>query len=215
MMRLSKLFTSNLFTFFKTIRLRHKAKKRRTKPARCLAQFKKKYPRYKIGSKCYGLPIIKHPHKDATLSIGSYCSFAENVQIFLGGMHHTDWVTTYLFPAYEENCQHIENWALTNGNVTIGNDVWLCANCVILSGVTIGDGAVVANGAIVTKDVPPYAIVGGNPAKLIRWRFDESTRNALQASAWWDWPEQEILSVVDKLCSENIEAFLIYAKNRK
>lgn len=206
---------SKLTDFFKALRQQHKTKKRRAKPARSMAAFKQKYPQYKIGSKCYGLPVVKHPHKDATLSIGSYCSFAENVQIFMGGMHHTDWVSTYLFPAYEENCEHIQNWALTNGNVTIGNDVWLCANCVILSGVTIGDGAVIANGAIVTKDVPPYAIVGGNPAKLIRWRFGEVTRNALHASAWWNWPEQEILSVVDKLCSENIQDFIEYAKNRK
>lgn len=206
---------SKLTDFFKALRQQHKTKKRRAKPARSMAAFKQKYPQYKIGSKCYGLPVVKHPHKDATLSIGSYCSFAENVQIFMGGMHHTNWVSTYLFPAYEENCEHIQNWALTNGNVTIGNDVWLCANCVILSGVTIGDGAVIANGAIVTKDVPPYAIVGGNPAKLIRWRFDEVTRNALHASAWWNWPEQEILSVVDKLCSENIQDFIEYAKNRK
>lgn len=206
---------SKLTQFFKSLRQQNKAKKRRSKPARSMAKFRQKYPHYKIGSKCYGLPVVKHPHKDASLSIGSYCSFAENVQIFMGGMHHTDWVTTYLFPAYEENCQHIQNWALTNGNVTIGNDVWVCANCVILSGVTIGDGAVIGNGAIVTKDVPPYAIVGGNPAKLIRWRFDEKTREALLQTAWWDWPEHEILSLSDKLCSENIEAFLAYAKNRR
>lgn len=204
-----------LFRFFKGLHQQHKEKKRRNKPVRSLATFKKKYPQYKIGSKCYGLPIVKHHHKDATLTIGTYCSFAENVQIFMGGMHHTDWVTTYLFPAYEDNCQHIDNWALTNGNVTIGNDVWLCANCVILSGVTIGDGAVIANGAIVTKDVPPYAIVGGNPAKLIRWRFDEKTREALLRAAWWNWPEDEILSIVDLLCSDNVEELIRYAENRK
>ncbi len=72
----------------------------------------------------------------------------------------------------------------------------------------------IANRAIVTKDVPPYAIVPGNPAKLMHWRFNESTRNALQASAWWNWPEQELVTIVDKLCSENIDDFLIYAKNR-
>ena len=205
---------SKLFNWIKTLQQQHKANKRRAQPARSIAKFKKKYPHYKIGRKYYGLPVVKHPHENATLNIGSYCSFAENVQIFMGGMHHTDWVTTYLFPAYEESCHHIQNWALTNGNVTIGNDVWLCANCVILSGVKIGDGAVIANGAIVTKDVPPYAIVGGNPAKLIRWRFDETIRNALQASAWWDWPEQELISIVDRLCSEKIQDFLAFAKNR-
>jgi len=192
-----------------------KIKKLRGKPARSLANFKKAYPNYKIGINNYGVPSIKNPHVDAVLSVGSYCSIAPNVKIYMGGMHRTDWVTTYPFPAFEESAQHIENFAPTNGSVTIGSDVWLCANCVILSGVSIGHGAVVANSAIVTKDVPPYAIVGGNPAKLIRWRFDESTRNALLQSAWWDWPEEEILSVVEKLCSDNISDFLEYAKNRK
>jgi tetrahydrodipicolinate N-succinyltransferase len=85
---------------------------------------------------------------------------------------------------------------------------------VILSGVSIGHGAVVANSAIVTKDVAAYEIVGGNPAKHIRWRFDESTREALLASAWWDWPEEEVLSIVELLCSDDITKFLDYAKNR-
>lgn len=208
------LYLQKITYFIKKLREEKKVRKRRAKPARCMAEFKRKYPQYKIGDKCYGLPIIKHPHKDSTLSIGSYCSFAENVQIFMGGMHHTDWVTTYLFPAYEENCGHITNWALTKGNVTIGNDVWLCANCVILSGVTIGDGAVIANSAVVTKDVPPFAIVGGNPAKIIRWRFDEPTRMALLESKWWDWPQHEILNVADKLCTDNIKQFLEYVKGR-
>lgn len=206
---------SKLTQFFKTLRQQHKESKKRAKPALSLARFQKKYPQYKIGSHCYGLPIIKQSHKDATLTIGSYCSFASNVQIFLGGGHRTDWITTYPFPAFHLSASHIQNYSTSKGNVTIGNDVWLCGNCIILSGVTIGDGAVIANGAIVTKSVPPYAIVGGNPAKLIRWRFDEKTREALLETAWWDWPEQEVLSVADKLCSENIKGFLAYAKNRK
>lgn len=205
---------SKLTNFFKNLRQQRKDLKKRIKPIRSLARFKKKYPQYKIGNNCYGLPVIKQSHKDATLVIGSYCSFASNVQIFLGGGHRTDWVTTYPFPAFHLSAKHIQNYSTSKGNVGIGNDVWLCANCVILSGVTIGDGAVIANGAIVTKDVPPYAIVGGNPAKLIRWRFDEPTRNALQTSKWWDWPEQELLNIVDKLCSEKIQDFLAYAKNR-
>lgn len=192
-----------------------RAKKLRGKPARNLATFKKTYPNYQIGINNYGLPNIKNPHKDAILSIGSYCSIAPNVRIYMGGLHRTEWITTYPFPAFFEGINTHQNWDPTKGNITIGSDVWLCANSVILSGVTIGHGAVVANSAIVTKDVPPYAIVGGNPAKLIRWRFDEPTRNALLSSAWWDWPEEEVLSVAGKLCSEQIEDFLHYVKSRQ
>ncbi len=133
----------------------------------------------------------------------------------MGGMHRTDWITTYPFPAFETVATHIKNYETTNGNVIIGSDVWICENSTILSGVTIGHGAVIANGAMVTKNVPPYAIVGGNPAKFIKWRFGESTRKTLLDIAWWSWSENEILSVVDKLCSENMEDFLQYAELRK
>lgn len=204
-----------LSQFFPKFQKQRKVEKLRGKPARSLINFRNKYPNYQIGTNNYGVPNIKNPHDDATLTIGSYCSIAPNVKIYMGGMHRTDWVTTYPFPAFQKDAQHITNWDPTHGNVNIGSDVWLCANCVILSGVTIGHGAVVANSAIVTKDVPPYAIVGGNPAKLIRWRFDEPTRAALLASEWWNWPEDEVRNVVDKLCSENIANFLEYAKTRK
>ena len=192
-----------------------KQKKMFNKPVRSLKNFKKQYPSYHIGDHCYGVPTVKHQHPDANLKIGNYCSIAKNVQIFLGGIHRTDWVATYPFPAFYKEAGHIKNFTITRGDVVIGNDVWLCENCTILSGVNIGHGAVVANGAIVTKDVAPYEIVGGNPAKHIRWRFDEPTRAALLNSAWWDWPEDEVLSVVELLCSDNISTFLNYADNRK
>jgi chloramphenicol O-acetyltransferase type B len=204
-----------LSQFFPQFQKQRKIEKLRGKPARSLINFRKKYPSYQIGANNYGVPNIKNPHDDATLTIGSYCSIAPNVKIYMGGMHRTDWVTTYPFPAFQTDAQHIKNWDPTHGNVTIGSDVWLCANCVILSGVTVGHGAVVANSAIVTKDVPAYAIVGGNPAKLIRWRFDEPTRAALLATEWWHWPDDEVRNVIDKLCSENIADFLEYAKTRK
>jgi acetyltransferase-like isoleucine patch superfamily enzyme len=185
------------------------------KPKRTQQKFQQQYPHYKMGTNCYGVPNVKHEHPDALLTIGSYCSFAKNVQILLGGNHRSDWVSTYRFPVFFEIAKHIQNSAVTNGDVTIGSDVWLCQNATILSGVTIGHGAVVANGAIVTKDVAPYEIVGGNPAKHIRWRFDESTREALLASAWWDWPEEEILNVVELICSDDIANFLDYVNNRQ
>jgi hypothetical protein len=80
-----------------------------------------------------------------------------------------------------------------------------------LSGITIGHGAVIGTGAIVTKDVEPYSIVAGNPAKHIRWRFTETTRLALLATAWWDWPVSEIGEAVQLLCSDRIDDFLLYS----
>jgi len=189
-------------------------KKMRQKPARSAKKFKEAHPSFEIGNHCYGVPIIKFKHPDATLKIGKFCSIAKNVEIYLGGMHRTDWISTYPFHAFFEEAANIAKGEITNGNVIIGNDVWLCQNATILSGITIGDGAVIANGAVVTKDVEAYSIVGGNPAKHIRWRFDEVTRLALLESAWWHWPEQEVLSVIDLICSDNINDFLTYAKTR-
>lgn len=214
-MNLLSTFISRLkqhFLFLKRIKAQ---KKLLNKPKRSQEAFNKEYPNYKMGINCYGTPKVKHPHPETILTIGNYCSIAKNVQIFLGGNHRSDWITTYRFPIFHESAMHIEHSATTNGDVTIGSDVWLCENCTILSGITIGHGAIVANGAIVTKDVAPYAIVGGNPAKHIRWRFDEPSRQALLESAWWDWPEDEVLNIVDKLCSEDIDSFLAYSRKRE
>ena len=204
----------NLFSLFNRYRAEKKRKKQLNKPARSLQKFIQTYPNYSIGKNCYGIPSIKFAHQNSNLMIGSYCSIAKNVQIFMGGMHRTDWVSTYPFHAFFKEAIHIKNGEITNGDVCIGNDVWICENVTILSGVTIGDGAVIANGAIVTKDVAPYSIVGGNPAKHIRWRFDEATRLALINAAWWNWPEKEILTVIELICSENINPFLHYASAR-
>ena len=86
----------------------------------------------------------------------------------------------------------------------IGHDVWLGSGAMILSGVTIGHGAVVAAHALVTKDVPPYAIVGGNPARIIRYRFDDRTVSALLASAWWDLPKDQVAGLIPLLQSDRI-----------
>ncbi len=202
------------FSFFSEFKKSRSSNKLLAKPQRSQQRFSKQYPQYKMGANCYGVPNVKHAHPDAVLSIGNYCSIAKNVEIFLGGHHRVDWVSSYPFPAFFQQASHIKDYVTTRGDVTIGSDVWLCQNATILSGVTIGHGAVVANGALVNKDVAPYEIVGGNPAKHIRWRFDEPTREALLASAWWDWPDDEVLSVVELLCSDNITQFLEYAKTR-
>ena len=116
---------------------------------------------------------------------------------------------------FEMDAQYREEYIRegSRGDVVIGSDVWLCANSIILSGVTIGHGAVIANGAVISRDVEPYAVMAGNPAKLIKWRFDESSRIALIKSKWWEWPEDEINKMMHKLCSDDLSEFLNYAKS--
>lgn len=96
----------------------------------------------------------------------------------------------------------------TRGDVVIGNDVWLGYKFTVMSGVTIGHGAIVAAGAIVTKDVPPYAIVGGIPAQVIRYRFDKKQIDDLLSIAWWDWDEEKIHNAMPLLLSRDIEEFI-------
>ncbi len=94
------------------------------------------------------------------------------------------------------------------GDIVIGNDVWIGYEAVILAGVTIGDGAVIGTRAVVTKDVPPYTIVGGIPAKPIRKRFSKETINALLKIKWWDWPKERIAQHIAEIQSGNIESLL-------
>jgi acetyltransferase-like isoleucine patch superfamily enzyme len=177
-------------------------------------KFRQRYPHYEIGTATYGMPVVHDLNEGTTLKIGAYSSIGHNVQIFLGGHHRIDWVSSYPFPGFFEEARAIKDYGGSRGNVIVGSDVWLCANCSILSGVTVGHGAVVANGAMVTRDVPPYAVVAGNPAKIIKWRFDENTRLAMLEYAWWEWPESEIRQITHLLCSENTESFIDYAKRR-
>lgn len=170
---------------------------------------------FSLGTGTYGVPNVRHWDKKSTLKIGSYTSIAENVQIYLGGNHQMEWITTYPFPFFFPETSKIENYGIAPRNLVIGSDVWLCDDCKILSGVkTIGHGAVIAADAVITKDVEPYAVMAGNPAKIVKWRFDEPTRRVLLESAWWDWPLEEILGIADKLCSENIEEFIAYIRQR-
>ena len=177
-------------------------------------KFRKRYPKYDLGVGTYGMSIVHDLDEGTTLRIGAYCSIAGNVQIFLGAQHCISWVSSYPFPEFLPEASHIKNPCGSRGDVVIGSDVWLCSNCTILSGVTIGHGAVIASGAVISRDVEPYAIMAGNPARKVRWRFDEPTRLALLESSWWEWPEEEIRQIVDKLCSDNIAEFIDYAASR-
>jgi acetyltransferase-like isoleucine patch superfamily enzyme len=143
-----------------------------------------------------------------TVNIGKYCSIAGDVVILVSGEHQTNWITSYPFHALNEDRELIKISRTSKGNVTIGNDVWICVGARILSGITIGDGAVIGAYAVVTKDVPPYAIVGGNPAQIIRHRFDEENIKKLLEIKWWDKSPEEIDRLMPYLLSDNIEEFI-------
>ncbi|MDI1259749.1 CatB-related O-acetyltransferase [Aquabacterium sp.] len=141
----------------------------------------------------------------ASFSMGSFCSIASNITIFLGGNHRTDWITTFPFGhVFQEQLggMHIKGHPATKGDVVIGNDVWIGHHSTIMSGVTIGDGAVIGAHAVVIKNVEPYAIVGGNPAKHVRFRFEPEICELLGQFKWWELPVDDIKAIAEKLSAQ-------------
>ena len=173
-----------------------------------------KYPQYEVGRGTYGSPEVLTWNEGATLKIRAFCSIAEGVKIFLGGEHRVDWVTTYPFNLLWGKGKHITGHPRTKGDVIIGNDVWLGSEAIIMSGVKIGDGSVIGTRSVVTKDVAPYAIVAGNPARLIRNRFEDETIHRLIELKWWDWTNEKIEEMLPLLLSSDIDAFIARAKKR-
>lgn len=167
-----------------------------------------KYPQYRIGKGTYGHLEVHSWSDKVTLSIGAYCSLAPGVQVFLCNNHRVDWVTTYPFNYLRQAAKHIKGHPSSKGDVVIGNDVWIGQEAIIMSGLTIGDGAVIGTRAVVTKDVPAYGIVSGNPARFIRSRFSEEVLERLLRLRWWDWPEERIDKALPMLLNDKIEEFL-------
>jgi acetyltransferase-like isoleucine patch superfamily enzyme len=170
---------------------------------------------HEIGDYSYGRLRIRSWGKGTKLRIGRFCSFADGVTIFLGGSHRTDWVTTYPFSDFEglwPEAVGLPSTLTTRGDVSIGSDIWIGAGATILSGVNIGHGAVVATQAVVSRDVPPYAIVAGNPAKVVKLRFGEATIAALLDLAWWDLPREKIAKLIPLLQSGDVEAVIEHGR---
>jgi len=178
-----------------------------------------------IGKHTYGTEHVKIYSWDegAIITIGAFCSISRNCSIILGGNHRYDWVTTYPFSSFPDKWSNSSNISFTkpfdtalmnqsnknpshysNGNVVIGNDVWIGANVTIMSGITIGDGAVIAMNSHIVKNVEPYSIVGGNPAKIIKYRFSPNDIDKLLQLKWWEWPDDKINSNISLICSNII-----------
>ena len=171
-----------------------------------------------FGKYTYGTPTVYWKNDNAKLIVGNFCSIATNVKIYLGGNHRTDWVTTYPFGYMHEitfnNFDGVGHPS-TKGDIIIGNDVWIGDNVTIMSGVTIGDGAVIANNSHVVKNVEPYSLVGGNPAKLIKYRFTQEQIAKLLEIKWWYWDDEKINNFTPILCNDNIEEFIKLAFTTK
>lgn len=168
-------------------------------------------------TRMYSLPRIKHFIMDDTkLTIGDYCSLSTDSIVLLGGMHAVDAVTTWPHRIlWKLDGAGEDGFPTPTGDTFIGSDVWLCDGCIVLSGVRIGHGAIIAAGSVVTKDVPDFAIVGGNPAKLIRYRFPEDQRKELLDIAWWDWPEEHVRDAVPLLAGKDASEFIAYAREKQ
>lgn len=158
------------------------------------------------------------------LIIGNFCSVGSGVRIYLGGNHRYDWVSTYPFhvsflndgkyklPNYLGG-NDIYGYPHTNGDVIIGNDVWVGENSTIMSGVKISDGAVIAANSNVVKSVEPYSIVGGNPAKHIKYRFDLEIIKKLLEIKWWFFEDKKINKLLPNMYNTNISGFINQCEN--
>jgi acetyltransferase-like isoleucine patch superfamily enzyme len=167
------------------------------------------------GDFTYGRCTVRNWGEPYTLKVGKFCSLADNITVYTGGNHPHNWVTTYPFGHVHKNIFTTfdgKGCPYSNGNVTIGNDVWIGSNSTIMSGITVGDGAVIATNSHVVKNVEPYSIVGGNPAKLIKYRFSPEQIQKLLKIKWWNWSIEKINQFVPLLCNERIDEFIKQAE---
>ena len=144
-----------------------------------------------------GNVLYHYPINQDRLIIGKFCSIACGAKFLFNSANHAlRSLSNYTFPLFFEewglNKKNVASAWDNKGDIIIGNDVWIGYEAVIMAGVHIGDGAVIAARAVVTKDVPPYTIVGGTPARKIRMRFEEETIAKLQQIQWWNWPVEKI-----------------------
>lgn len=168
--------------------------------------------RYSFGKYTYGVPIIFDALKKYHLTIGNFTSISGDVIIFLDGNHRTDWISMY--PPRGFSISHGKYLKTTNGhpaskgNVYIGNDVWIGYGAKIMSGVTIGDGAVIGAETVVTHNVPPYAVVAGAPGRIFKYRFTKNIIKKLLKIKWWNWTHEKIEKNINLLLSPNVNTFI-------
>ncbi|WP_114389034.1 CatB-related O-acetyltransferase [Notoacmeibacter marinus] len=152
------------------------------------------------------------------LVIGRFVAIASGARFIMNGANHAmGGFSTYPFNIFQQGWEagfDPDSWAgQSRGDTLVGNDVWIGMNSTIMPGVTIGDGAIIATNSTVVSDVPPYAIVGGNPARPIRMRFDQQTVQRLLAIAWWNWPTERITAALNAIRGADLDALEAFAEN--
>jgi acetyltransferase-like isoleucine patch superfamily enzyme len=166
-----------------------------------------------MGQGTYGVPRIEtYAHDSTRLIVGAYTSIAKRATFILGGNHPADRVTTYPLRIMRGlQGAGSDGYPYSKGDIRVGSDVWIGYGATVLSGVTIGDGAMVAASSVVTADVPAFAIVAGAPARVLRYRHTPTQCARLAEIAWWNWPEEQIDAAVEMLTSTDIDLFLEWA----
>lgn len=151
--------------------------------------------------------LYNYDFSKVKLVIGKFCAIAAETRFLMTGDHKLDAISTYPFPIFGQGWEGAFNVfdLPVKGDIVVGNDVWFGYDCLIKNGVTIGNGAVIAARAVVVKDVPPYSIVAGNPAKVVKMRFDDRTIERLQRIAWWDWEIGKINEHLKLICHLDID----------
>jgi acetyltransferase-like isoleucine patch superfamily enzyme len=163
-----------------------------------------------MGNMSYYAPnVVKYQGDTGRVIIGNFASVAPDADFYVGGLHRTEWVSQYgLRAMLDLPGAHEDGFTHGRGDIVVGSDTWVTNGCTVMSGVTIGDGAVVGTKAVVAKDVRPYAIVVGNPAREIRRRFSDEQIEALLRIRWFDWPTEKVKEHIELISSPDIDAFI-------
>jgi len=173
-----------------------------------------------VGKWSYGRPNIYRWDWKSKIIIGNFCSLGPDINFYVGGDHRADWISTSQLPATQFNetfkkTKSIKNFSKSKGDIVIGHDVWIGGRSTILSGVTIGTGAIIAAGSLVVNDVEPYTISGGNPNRVIKKRFEDSVIKKILDTEWWFLKDTEIDDLSKFLLSSDTENFFSYINSIK
>lgn len=161
-----------------------------------------------MGAFSYGYPLVHYYGENTKVRVGKFCSIAGGVEFFLGANHPLKFITTFPFDVkFAGRFTPTTAYSISKGDINVGNDVWLGYGVTVMSGVSIGHGAIIAAKSVVTRDVPPYAVAAGSPAVVKKKRFTDEQIAALLKIAWWDWPLEKILHHADQIFSPDIDRF--------